>query len=266
MVLNFINPIVGALSYEWFTNKSELFKKEPGYNFEKNVIEVVINNPPDHDESTEASTHQASFKFPFFFKDYCWDADFPGCTEQLTGRSIAPVRDSKGVLSSLITGLTIEMDLVYDNLSKHRLLSKAEREVDDAIFQLTEINDDAEYYEILMDFSNRFHKSISEQFWEVKRIYEYTADVNEKLEFDLNQDELACFVFLLMKAGIVHNPDIGRKSIIDFCSRHFYFWNQKKHIHTEALDLQKKLSDAKQEQLQTAMGNVKNKLSAALRR
>ena len=80
----------------------------------------------------------------------------------------------------------------------------------------------------------------------MKRAYDIAEAYQDKLEFNLKQDELAALLYILYKAGFIHTPAGDHSSYLNFCKNHFHFKNQKQGMDfSPAKGIIKKFSEAR---------------------
>jgi hypothetical protein len=95
-----------------------------------------------------------------------------------------------------------------------------------------------------------------------KTLFNLTYPSDDKLEFNLQQEELAALLYILNRAQVFNTSNYNDTSILKFCARYFYF---KKKGEYQAPTSEKAFSDKYRENMRDTAGKGLEKIIARLK-
>lgn len=251
VLLEFIATQLSLITKEWFSQKELFFKKEPFYNKSQNKIFEIISNIENlQDSNGEFIQINNDTIIDKDFHSYCWDSFFYGSLNYQENISNISETDFPIDGATISSNIVFESRKLIDELSdvraKFKLTSEALGQVKSSIENLSkETPDESPYKNWLSYFFARFQKQMLKEFRLIDEeigLLEY----QDKLEFNLKQEELAALLFIINKSGFLRTIDYNDTSFLKFCSNYFYFKKKDAYCRPSSL---KSFSDKYREYL-----------------
>ena len=126
--------------------------------------------------------------------------------------------------------------------------------------------DDSEYEGVLDYFQNKFLIMLGIKFGAISKQIDLVTYYEEKLEFNLTQEQLAALLLILNKAGFLNTVNFNDTEFLRFCQQFFFFKKAGNYKRPTSL---KSLRDKYREFLRneniTSMEKVKQMLEKVLK-
>ena len=241
-----IEQLISQLDSTWYEKKKYWFEKEPLYNHKHGIIYDVFEGSYWQDEA-EGPVKEPDTVIDIDFKKYCWNSYYPGCLDSNEGSNEVYPTDLKRVVSGILIEINqMISQVITDDVKYNIIMQSRETMIEKVEYMLTLQPDNIEYIETLKDFLQRARIDLHNEHKQFKEAYEAAKKYQDKLVFDLKQEELAALLYILYKADFFHQSTTGDTVFLDFCRKFFYFQNQKKPgVPTIAKGIVKKFSDAR---------------------
>lgn len=221
-----IEKELNKLNIEWFNQKKSLFLKEPFYSKELGYIYDEITERTDFFseeghliESTQTRIIDKKLN------DYCWYSYFYG--SKVAGRLSNEVDvndlpfDARDVANTIISIHKTAITSFTEVLAIHNSIQQVMSDIREWI--KSKEDPSAEYQSFLNFFLQEFTKLFLGDFGYIQKQIEL-VEQEDKLEFNLNQDQLAALIFIINKAGFFNTLNVqDSKQLLIFCQKYFQF-------------------------------------------
>jgi hypothetical protein len=273
-----IDQIAGkvlVLNKEWFDSKKSFFQKEIFYNKEKERIFEIIPNTTYHQISnSEVNEISNDIIMDIDLLKYCWDSYFDSSFKFLVYQEmesnggnaslLLPI-DSKEVADEIFSEIITFTKGFTDVKATYNFIISVLDGIKENYSILMKENNNDEYEGALDYFFHQLLKSIGSKFVAIQRQIELVSYYEEKLEFNLKQEQLAALLLILNKAGVFNTKDYNDTGFLKFCQQFFYFKFKKSYKRPSSF---KSLSDKYREFLRNentkSLEEVKEKLQKIL--
>jgi hypothetical protein len=214
-----------VLNYEWFTKKKDFFKKEPFYN---NEMERINEGIPDYEANEEKKFIIIDMDLP----RYCWDCYYPMSLQfliyqEMEGNgghaSITLPVNGKEVANEILSNIITYTKGFTDIRAIHNFIALVLEGIKNNFITLLNGIDDSEYEGVLDYYRNKFLIMLGIKFGHIRKQFDLVTYYEEKLEFNLTQEQLAALLLILNKAGFLNTVNFNDTGFLRFCQQFFYF-------------------------------------------
>ena len=224
-----IDNEVSKLSHEWFLEKMKLFEKEPFYvkSLEK-VYEVIMDKDFFIDDDGEFFETEREIVVDRDLNNYCWNSFFYGSIKRESlsypdeSYKDIPI-DAIVVSSSILELIKLETSQYTKIKAIHSLLIKTISHIKKYTTILTESKSDSLYAMAILHIREQFQIKLFKAFDYTQKQMDLLDASVDKLEFNLNQEQLAALLFILNKCGFFNTINFNDTSFLIFCRDYFYF-------------------------------------------
>jgi hypothetical protein len=245
-----------SLTFEWFVNSYKLFITSPYFDVKKNVMKL-----PNVDRKTTKKNEFVTADF-FDFSIHGVATYNYNYSQKLEKLNFIPLLFIHVRLwQDGIEG--IKTDDIFHN---YRWIKKFMAHISDCLSELIDNTTDRIYSLYLQTFEINLNRFLLHKFQRIIDEYEEAYQNLDRLEFDLNQDELGALLYLIQHFVSGVNSD-NRKGKIDFhtfCNRYFYYNKGKDFAPIK--NVSKKISEAKTGENHEALEKVFGLIKTAHRR
>jgi len=268
MDIDYVKQQVSKLNRDWYKSKKRFFQKENGYDTERgHVYKILPDKESLYDEEGVYITDK-DIVIDVNINQYCWNDYFETSFSDKGYYDEELPINSKVIAYQIIQWIENTIKGVDDIAAKHKVILSVIDTIKDQIEIFTKENSDSdEYIDILDQFLILCRQCISRRFSFTKKVHLITTEYskNERLTFELNQEELGALLYILYMSDILKISTPGDTSFLNFCQDRFYFYNQKAKAYTKAILLRNKFNDSKKSSSK-ARKEVIKKLKAVINR
>jgi hypothetical protein len=261
---------VEKLNYEWFLLKETNFQKDIRFDIKKGIIYHIIktqssiNDKLDEDGTPYTDTYEETEEeVRIDLQKYC--------------RCYLPIDEATSwgtfEFDELFSNNTLEVawdisNMLYkfcfsntDVVAKHKMISVTLELIEKKIKDQLLTHDSDIYKSVMSDFLNHCSYYIHEKFSQDLAVYFSIDKKEDKLEFNLQQEELASLLYIINSAGLINTIDYNDTSFLRFCTQYFYF--KKKNSYQKATSI-KTLTDKYREIIRETEGSGLRKIKKKL--
>lgn len=269
---NSIEQIISKLDAEWFAAVKAEFEGSPFYDSKSKTIGDAIKEYPLYwdaqtgKEDEEKSKKPVTVKFHAELPEYSWN----GLPNRFLNMSEddEPVFKGKSFLhdvTEIVGQLLNEASGIYE---KQRVVLAVKQSINDEAEVLKSKVKDADYHTIIDYCISQLIHFLSQKYWSVQAAHNTISEFEEKLLFNMNQNELALLLTVLSRADFIHGGIEKESAARHFFSKYFHFKNQKEGgAFTRAKDINNKISAVRSfsiENLEELKSELKLKLNTAI--
>jgi len=270
--MQFVNQIKSILSkytYDWFLEMKVDFKQDTWYDKKQDKIVIEYSDIySDYDpETLEMSGTEETIIFSSYtLEEFCWSYtnrhhSHEESESRFGDNSIFFVYACSEIIS-IIKKLLNEVVSINE---KEKLISSTINLIIEELEKLSS-KQDIEYKNLVAFFIQKIRLEFGKHFISIKDINTFIGEYQDKLEFNLNQEELAVFLSIIIKADILKVDLVDDSNINKFAARYFYFTHAKNGKLQPAKNIRKKMSDYKNDEiLPTTIEKVIKQLHKALK-
>ncbi|QEC68748.1 hypothetical protein FRZ67_16080 [Panacibacter ginsenosidivorans] len=223
MDLSIVSEWVSELNNQWFLEKQKTFGEEWIYDKKKGKIYEVFPNSDYYEDEDEWKEINRDIIIDIDFIQYCWDSYFKqSFSEQDLSDKVIPV-DTRKISNRILNFIITHTIDFTEPTAINNLIIEVIETIRNAMKQLLIGNSDEVYDKVLDIFFFNTRKEISRRFGHIKQEVELIDDYKYRLEFDLNQEQLAALLFILNKAELLNTLNVNDTSFLHFCQQFFYF-------------------------------------------
>lgn len=122
--------------------------------------------------------------------------------------------------------LSFKIDSVFneniDIPTKYKYLEKVIEYIEVEILNLKSNSSNKFYHMILDYFFEKIEGAFRDKYALVYELFSSTETYDDKVKFNLTQEQLAAFTYLIANSGMLNN-EITKEKFYYFCERHFYY-------------------------------------------
>lgn len=246
-IITAVRKSVLELNPEWFLQKKQAFEGETFYLKRLNKIyeKIRIDNYI-FDEGKEIDASR-DIEIDIDLNQYCWSDYYPECrSSHPQVEELLPINASY-ISNEIVRLVEKTLDGVADIKASYATIMTVVSTVKEAIIELIRNKNgaDVEYSEALNHFFKNFKGKLSTKYGYIKRVHDLSADYSPKLNFNINQNQLAALLFILNEAEMFINITSADTDFINFCKEHFTFKHRTKHTQEKPTELRNKFNNAK---------------------
>lgn len=255
-----IAEYIAKMNINWFLKKEQNFKAHPDYDKEHDLIIVEVEdyseNPLEFDKNgfpSKSEIVDCSYTIKIDLKRYCslylpideithW-GDF-ALDECVVGSKVSSSNNSDEYAHDLIKDIGSFLKEGSDNVETHKFTSIVLDTIEEELKKSKALStNNSVYVAVLDDFLKRCTDIIYRKYSRELTLHKMLDGYVGKLEFSLNQDQLAALLFILSRAGFFTYTD--NTSLLKFAHNHFLYKNEDgKMVSPSSLkNFQKKYSD-----------------------
>ena len=236
-LIEFIKEETSKINTTWFDKKLSAFKLEKGYDKSKEKI-IIVNRDISFGFSNDSFLIESIDDLPnqeeIFERvyeidiiDYCSlylpidEITYWGVFAFEDIRS-SNYREVSGIIAShvkkfIVTNNIQDLDLIY------QLETTIIKTLSDDIKLLTSGSPPIGFTEVLSNFLKSCCLDLDEQLKVHKSLHDLKFNFIDKLEFNLQQEELVALLYILNKSEFFNTLNYTDVSFMKFCSRYFQF-------------------------------------------
>ncbi len=238
-----INEFVLKLNYEWFLKKEIKFKKEFYFKAELGkIFHIDKQGSPNYDydyetgESLPNGNEDISNTIDIDLRRYCSSylpideiTDWGNWEYEEYPNPPSPSDNVHEVAYCLVKEIVLFSEELKDVVAISDFVSKTIFSIDEEINRLKETSSGNDIYNgVLADFLKSCSSKLYRKYAKELTVHELTRDFVEKLDFEIDQEEMVSLLYILAASGILKTPTINDHPFISFCFK--YFTVQKKGV------------------------------------
>jgi len=268
-----ISDLVLKLNPSWYDTKKDCFLNETFYNPGIGKIYQVLEDEKHFeddmhfydDDGNEYETYPSTeiTIIDIDLVKYFWNDTYPNCSSSYDWEASFPVNGSS-ISYNIVSYLEKITKDVTEVKTIHRCILGSIETINETIRTLLIGSLNETYEQALGYFLVKCKKDISKKFGHIKRINDMSEAYEDKLTFNINQEQLGALLYILKEAGFIDTPTPTDTTFLNFCSDYFYFKNQLTKTATKATSIRNKYNDAKKPQ-HTARDKVVEMLKEAFK-
>jgi len=228
MEIKAVSDLVSKLNYDWFKEKKSFFIKETFYNKKhEKIVDTLPNSDYYEDEKGNFIEENRDIVLDIDLTSYCWYSDYPGSfQDSLLQNDQIPIDvpfDAIDIANEILSLIITNTEKFTEPKSINNYILSVIDSAKKTIKSLLVKNEDVEYEGVLDNFFSKTRKLISKKFYHIKHQVELSDDYEERLEFNLTQEELAALLYILNKAEVFNTINFNDTTFLHFCQQYFYF-------------------------------------------
>lgn len=245
LFVNQIKSILSKYSYDWFLGMKNLYQTDKWYSKEHDKILTTYTDTQtsSNPENDETETNEIDIVIDFTLEQFCWNyKNKYYSTEEFDDR----FKDSSIffiVAISDVIQLTKNLLLQVGSIDeKDKLLKGILNLIEEECNNLSE-GKPTEYKKILEYIFQRTREEFGRNFITISDVNLFINQYHDKLEFNLNQEELAVLLSVLIDADILTVNLCDTKNIRKFAERYFHITHGKTKKRQPAKSISSKMND-----------------------
>jgi hypothetical protein len=235
-----IRQLIGKLSAAWFIELKKEFEKHPFYNNVSCKIDYVYQQTfQGYDfEKDEMTDDIVDIAVEATLPEYAWRGEeYP---YEVEDKDLVIKGDR--LASEIIEILDKLLKETSSTQDKYKLIKSVVGFVKEQAEELKGEFQEANYLEAIDYCVYLLRIEITNKYVTIKYAHEVIQKYDEKLVFDLSQNELAFLLAVLLRANFFQGTNTKSFSY-DFFRKYFYFRNQKEGDFSRATIIHKKISE-----------------------
>ena len=235
-----IAELVGELDLEWFLKMKEAFVSHENYDESRKEIykENTWHSPnywydENGDQNFEDYVEQGDV-VKIDLRKYC-SSWLPISMDNYWG--LWAIENSRGSgpysgIPMLVLEEAIEfLKGVQSPLEISKVIVLVGEDISDCVRKtLDGVAKEDDFANVLMDFRDETIKLLHTNFSRFLELDELIQKYEDKLEFNLQQEELAALLFILNKAGFLNTKNFDHSPFIPFCVKYFRFKKKDEYV------------------------------------
>lgn len=260
--VNQIQSILSKYNHNWFLEMKTKFREETWYDKkqDKIVIEYSSNQSYYNHDTNDLEIEEETVTFSLYTLDeFCWSYTNRHFSEE---EYSSKFNDDSFFIHACFEIISITQELLNQVGSideKDKLITSIINLIIDE-FEKLSLEKDDEYKNLLSFLIQKVRSKFGKHFISIKDINSFIKEYHDKLEFNLNQDELAILICMLIDTDILSVHLSDDRNIKNFAKQYFYYTNSKKEVRP-AINIARKISDYIPD---STIDKVKDKLRKAL--
>lgn len=244
-VLN-IKDILSKYNYDWYLEMKRLFVNDISYSAKKGMIDDIDESTTSYYDSDieDYIEEKVVHTIKYTFNEFCWNYNNPKYIQE-EFQDYYPIDtfffNASNKIISIIKSLLNEIGSVHE---KDKLIEGVIILISDEFERLSE-GKEKSYGELLNYLLDRIRKQFGVNFIAIKDINLFIHQYQDKLVFNINQEELGYLIIKLIDADILKVVKANESDIKKFAAKYFYFTNSKTNEIQAAKDIAKKISEHK---------------------
>ncbi len=263
-----ISQIIGKLNVEWFAAVKAEFEGSPFYNSKSKMIDDAIEEYPLYwdaqtgEEDEEKSKKPVTINIHAELPEYSWNG-LPNRFLNLN-EDDEPVLKAKSLFSDIANVVGLLLNEASGISEKQRVVLAVKQSISEAADILKSTVKNTDYHAAIDYCISEFIHFLSQKYWSVQAAHDTISEFEEKLLFNMNQNELALLLTVLSRADFIHGGSEKESAAHHFFSKYFYFKNQKQNkTFTRAVHINNKISAVNGFEI-TNLEELKSKLKLRL--
>ena len=254
-LLEFVEEQTSLLTKNWFEKKNLEFRSHPGFNFSINKIRLIDVQKSqntfsqDYDSMYDISSDEELFETTIELDLALYCAAYLPINETTYWGAFAfdesNSNNYKEIGWSITSAVTkfIRKNKIAGSELVYKLKSSVVNKISESVKKQKDDFENEEYAAVLIDYLNYSCRSINHQCRTELSLYDFENAFTDKLQFNLQQEELVALVYILNKAGFLNTTGVHDYIFLEFCSRIFQFKKKNEYKFPDAKVFREKYAE-----------------------